>query len=565
MQTVLIVDDDPTIRHLLEVVLAVEGFAVHVADSAVQALQVLAMVSVDLVTIDVVKPGLGGWELSARLRADPLTAHVRQMLVSGEDLSPERAVLLGIDAVLLKPFDFTSFTQVLRNMLSQPPTGAATLKTAAQLDQILGERLIVPVFQPIIDLQTGDVVGVEALARGPEDSIMHSPAALFEAAQVLGRLHELDCLCRFTAISNARAAAPLTPELVFVNVEPGTVELPMTEELRALLADDLPFQVVVEFTERALTHRLASLLRHAAEIRERGNVIALDDLGVDPQSIALLPLLQPEIVKLDMSLLADDLPHEAAQAAVAVAPYAETTGARVIAEGIETEQQLATALALGAHWGQGYYFARPAPLTALAGLRIARTRPSLALARTPSAHIAANTPYSLAAVSGTSRHGDRALLRAISGQLERQALTLGDVVVLLLVIQDSLDARTLTVPLTELGASAAVVGVFGRGMELAPALGVVGVDLADTDPLLQEWAVVVLGPHNAALMAARQVDHEGDRVHFDFVLSHERELVVDVARSLLSRFSPHETVVRTTALRREGQAVRRRQDSDTPR
>ena len=127
--------------------------------------------------------------------------------------------------------------------------------------------------------------------------------------------------------------------------------------------------MVVELTERALTDRPAEVLAAVAWLRERGCGIALDDVGVDERSLALMPFLAPDVIKLDMSLIqARGATPVAARVLNAVAAEAERSGAVLLAEGIETEEHLARARAVGATLGQGWLFGRPG---AAAGRRAA--------------------------------------------------------------------------------------------------------------------------------------------------------------------------------------------------
>jgi EAL domain-containing protein (putative c-di-GMP-specific phosphodiesterase class I) len=245
-----------------------------------------------------------------------------------------------------------------------PDAVRAAGSDAAAVERLLRERDVHPVFQPIVELTSGAVVGVEALARGPAGSDLHSPAQLFAAATRAGLLSEIDQLCATRALEAARAAAA-TPGLVFVNAEPAVLDRPLTPELIAVINSGLTFRIVLEFTERALTGQPARLLQITDVTRSWGNLIALDDVGVEPASLAFMPLITPDVIKLDMSLLRSPDRPDTVDTAAAVADHAHRTGAVIIAEGIETEADRATAAALGAHWGQGWLLGRPGPLDAL--------------------------------------------------------------------------------------------------------------------------------------------------------------------------------------------------------
>ncbi|GGQ50130.1 EAL domain-containing protein [Couchioplanes azureus] len=240
----------------------------------------------------------------------------------------------------------------------------ATPDTDVAIGAVLRGRLVQPLFQPIVDLSSQAVVGVEALARGPAGTALEFPDRLFGAARDAGRLGELDMLCSERALECA-VAAQEAPPLVFVNAEPAALNQPLSPRLVELVQGGLPFREVLEFTERALPAVPGSMMRIAAQAQAWGTGLALDDVGVDPMSLALLPVLEPEVIKLDMSLIRDpDTEHTRATCAV-VRSQARRTGAVVVAEGIETEADLATARLLGAVWGQGWLFGRPAPLDQL--------------------------------------------------------------------------------------------------------------------------------------------------------------------------------------------------------
>lgn len=220
-------------------------------------------------------------------------------------------------------------------------------------------------FQPVVHLGSSQLVGHEALARGPRGSLLEAPEALFAAARRTNRLAELDWACRAAAFRSSLAAAIPSPWRLFVNAEPPTLNsacpLPLIPDwVRA----HRELNVVVEITERRLMQRPADLIRVVATLRELGWEIALDDTGANDASVALLPVVQPDIVKLDRPLLGPHLGKSALTAVRAITRYTERSGAVLLAEGIETEDELRRAQDLGAVWGQGFLIGRPEPLDA---------------------------------------------------------------------------------------------------------------------------------------------------------------------------------------------------------
>ncbi len=170
---------------------------------------------------------------------------------------------------------------------------------AAAVSDLLEGGTVQPVFQPIVDLTSGCPIGFEALTRGPCGHALEAPVDMFAAARGAGMLTALDATCVRAAIGAARTAGLATPWTLFVNIEPDSHCIDVLSDLTS--ASSLP--VVVELTERALTADPAAVLGTVALIRRLGWGVALDDVGINPDSLALLPLIAPDIVKLDATLV----------------------------------------------------------------------------------------------------------------------------------------------------------------------------------------------------------------------------------------------------------------------
>jgi len=410
-----------------------------------------------------------------------------------------------------------------------------------ELSRVLQAGAVRSVFQPIVDLESGSAVGYEALARGPQDSLLAMPDALFATARAAGRLGELDWACRAAALEAAAEAGLGAGHKLFVNVEPDALALPCPPRHEAVwhrAAAGTDFGVVLEITERALTARPADLIATVAAVRERGWGIALDDVGADVASLALMPLLRPDVIKLDLRLVQDQPTAEVAEIVNAVRAQRERTGAIVLAEGIETAEHVELARALGATLGQGWFFGRPGPLPE----GEAMSPPARPIALLPAlAPPVEGTPYAIVAPHAEVRRSTKRLLTAISIHLERQAAALGATGVIVSAFQT--DER-FTVPTrrryTALAADAAFVAALGIGMAPEPAPGVRGASLQDDDALRGEWSVAVLGPHFAAALVAIDLGDTGpenDR-RFDYALTYNRDMVVAAVNSLTRRVQP---------------------------
>ena len=421
---------------------------------------------------------------------------------------------------------------------AQPdPPAPSSATDPAELDRVLEEDAIRSAYQPIVDLATGDVIGYEALARGPEGSSLERPDLLFAAGRAAGRLDELDWACRAAAVRGARGVGGNGLQRLFVNVEPLALMVPPPAALRDLWEETGP-ELVIELTERALTARPAELLEAVAVIRRRGWAVALDDVGADARSLALMPLLQPEIIKLDLRLVQQQASTDLAEIIHAVSAESERTGAIILAEGIETEEHLATARALGATVGQGWFFGRPGPMPAQP--RAPVRGPLLAPAPT-SVSVRSGPPYAAVARERAVRRGDKRLLLSISRRLEQHAAELGRSGILLGAFQGAERFTPDTRRRYELlAADAALVAAFGVGMEGEPAPGVRGADLGPDDVLRDEWSVVVLGPHFSAALVAVDLGDDGPDMErgFDFTLTYDRQLVIRAAATLMGRTLP---------------------------
>ncbi|WP_258372806.1 EAL domain-containing protein [Modestobacter versicolor] len=397
---------------------------------------------------------------------------------------------------------------------------------------------VTSVFQPIVELDSGRVVAYEALARGPE-GVLRSPDALFAAARAEGCLTELDQACRAAALRGAVDQGLLAPLTVFVNVEPDALD---DAPLAAMFdpADRFPdgLQVVLEITERALAARPAELLRTVARVRELGWAVALDDVGAESLSLAFMPLLRPDVVKLDLRLVQERPGPAIAEIMNAVNAYAESTGAVVLAAGIEDGRHLTMARALGATLGQGWLFGRPGP-GAVPGQRTGALR--LPDARPSDADAAMISPFACLPSEVAVREAPKALLIELSKQLERQAMRLGETCVVAAAFQE---ARHVT-PATrqryrDLVERVGFVAALGEDLPVEPLPGLRGAHLAPDDPVRGEWDIVVLSPHFSAALLARDLGDDGpdmDR-RFAFALTYERDTVVRAAHALLSRVAP---------------------------
>ena len=231
-------------------------------------------------------------------------------------------------------------------------------------DLVLAEDVAI-LYEPIVNLTTREILGHEALVRGPWKSELHSPGRLFELAEETGLVFELDCLCRRTALRGAQGLE--AGRKLFLNCLPTAIHDPAFrgDVLRKTLQDLClrPEDVVFEISERESIDNFAIFREASDHYRELGFQIALDDTGVAYGSLEAIMELSPDFIKVDLSLIrgidTDPPRQELLRALHAVAGK---LGGQIIAEGIETSEELKTLQGLGIPYGQGYLFGRAAPL-----------------------------------------------------------------------------------------------------------------------------------------------------------------------------------------------------------
>jgi EAL domain-containing protein (putative c-di-GMP-specific phosphodiesterase class I) len=406
------------------------------------------------------------------------------------------------------------------------------------IHEVIDRRAVTTVFQPLIALGSGLLLGYEALSRGPADSDWESPEVLFKAARAVGRVGELDWICRARAYQAALASDP-DPRLTwFVNMEPTALREPCPADLLPIVDRARHrLRVVTEMTERAIAEDPAGLLSAAASCREAGWGVALDDVGADPMSLAMLPFVHPDVVKLDMQLLRAPGDRHTAQVVAAVSAYAESSGAVVLAEGIETAAHLAAAGTMGATVGQGWHYGRGVPLPA----ETPEVGPALPLLPGAVTAVDDRTPFEIVSARRPAAQATKADLMPMSKHLEALAGEGPEPPVLLACFQEARHFSPATARrFARIAARSPLVAALGVGLSEEPIPGVRGAGLGPDDRLRGEWNVLVVGPHQAAALVARDLGDTGPEAErrFAFAITHDRALVIEAARTLLQWVVP---------------------------
>jgi EAL domain-containing protein (putative c-di-GMP-specific phosphodiesterase class I)/CheY-like chemotaxis protein len=366
---VLVVDDDDTIQRVCARVLRGEGWEVTIADGGPQAIAALEAEkeAFDCVLSDVHMPGMDGFELVAAIRTRDDDIPV--LLMTGDPSldGAVKAIDSGAVSYISKPFQHESLAAAVARAARRH--GVARMRRRAEShgspsgDLLeLEQRFTRAVerswmaFQPIVDIAGRSVYAYEALLRTDEESLRRTDIFI-ATAERLGRVHQLGRAVR-RAVAAAIADAP-ADALLFVNLHGLELADEDLFDAKSPLAQHAS-RVVLEITERIGLDPAAGPAR-VAMLRKLGYRIAVDDLGAGYAALGALASLEPEIVKLDMSLVRDLDRHPTKRRVVAaMATLCRELGGRVVAEGVETPAERDTLVAAGIELLQGYLFAKPA-------------------------------------------------------------------------------------------------------------------------------------------------------------------------------------------------------------
>jgi EAL domain-containing protein (putative c-di-GMP-specific phosphodiesterase class I) len=368
--TILLVDDEPEALRAFERMLRGVGYQVEAFTSAREAIKRVSAGGVHVVVSDISMPEMTGVELLRTIRA--YDADLPVVLVTGLPAidSATDAVEYGAFKYIVKPFE----PEVLRSAVERARKLYRLARMKREALKLLGSNAISAdraglessfysaldsmwmAFQPIVRATDGSVFGFEALLRTEEPTLIR-PYLVVDAAERLNALPQLGRKVRQLAAA-AMSKAPIDAAL-FLNLHPlDLADEELFDELAPLT--QIASRVILEVTERAAIEEVDAVERRVSQLRERGFRIAVDDLGAGYAGLSSFALLEPEIVKLDVSLLRDIDQSPVKQKLVAsMTTLCKDMGFLVVAEGIETPAERDCVVSLGCDLLQGFLFARP--------------------------------------------------------------------------------------------------------------------------------------------------------------------------------------------------------------
>lgn len=372
---VLLVDDEPALLAAHEQILTAAGFDVTACKNGDEALQrITPSHSVEAVITDISMPGISGLELLRQVRKRDVDLPV--LLLSGKPSiqTATEAVSLGALKYMVKPINSGELVSNVHQAVKLYRLGRAKREALTALGASTGEAsdragleasfnraydTLWVALQPIVKVHTKGLFGYEALLRSREPSLPH-PGAVLDAAERLGKLDMLGRRIRELAIE-AMERDTRNNWSLFVNLHP--LDL-LDDELLGLLErhQTSAKRIVLELTERASLDHITNLRGRIEAIRKLGVRLAIDDLGAGYAGLSSFVQLEPDIVKLDMSLIRDCDKSTLKQKLIGtLTKMCSDMSFLVVAEGIETAEERDTAVRLGCHLLQGYRHGRPGP------------------------------------------------------------------------------------------------------------------------------------------------------------------------------------------------------------
>src|SRR4051812_36394798 len=368
---VMIVDDEPITARGYARALTSAGYKVTIAAAGREGATLARSKRFDVIVSDIAMPDMNGLALLRDIRQGDLDVPMIFMTGSPALETAMEAIEFGAFRYLLKPVPLDSLLEVVNRAVALHKL-ARVRREASGLKELEGkpigdraglearfasavEKLWVAA-QPIVSWSGRSTFAYETLLRTDEPTL-RSPLDFFDAAERLGKAAELGRIIRRHVATLLAGARP--PGHIFVNLHPADLEDP---ELYAEDGALTPFasQVVLEITERAALDRIHELSNRVTRLRKFGYRIAIDDLGAGYAGLTSFAQLEPEVVKVDMSLVRGIDSSPVKQKLVrSIISLCTELGIQLVAEGIETPAERDTLIGLGGDLCQGYLFAKP--------------------------------------------------------------------------------------------------------------------------------------------------------------------------------------------------------------
>jgi EAL domain-containing protein (putative c-di-GMP-specific phosphodiesterase class I) len=356
----LVADDDPLVVAVLQRILTRKGFDVATARDGDEAWVLATSLEFSLILTDLEMPRAGGVELFDEVRA--LNPDIPFIFVTGRPTLESAVELMnkGASAYIRKPFEPEQVAAAIERTLQDvAPMSTKNTGRHASARFALGLAELHLHYQPIIRWSTRSTFSYEALMRTAHTEIPH-PGAFLDLAEGLGSVHELGRAVRQRVASDV-THLPNSPETVFINLHPEEL---LDDELFSATSplSAIATRCYLEITERESLSMMDDAVERIRALKEMGYRIAIDDIGAGYSGLNSFVDLEPDLVKIDMGLVRGiDSCSRRPKLVRSLLALARELDIDVVAEGVETERELATLVEFGCDLFQGYFFSKPAP------------------------------------------------------------------------------------------------------------------------------------------------------------------------------------------------------------
>lgn len=368
---ILVVEDEPDVARAYARALRSQGLKVEVAIDGAAAVEKLDAMEFDVLLSDVGLPVVSGLDLVRLARARRPELPVVLMTARPTIEAAITCVEMGAFRYLIKPIEAGELCSVVLLAVHAGRDARAQREALKECERI-GARddtralrrtfsaaleKIFMVAQPVVSVRDRRILAYEALVRS-SDAAMPHPGALFDAAD---RLHAHDTIGRAIRAAIARDIAPTLPAdtLAFVNAHPADLLDESLYDAKGPLAP-MASRTVIEITERGSLELVPDLSDRVRRLRELGYRIAIDDLGAGYAGLTTFARVQPEVAKLDMTLVRNVHREPTKRRLIqSMGSFCKDMGIMLVCEGVETTDERDALLELGCDVQQGYLFAKP--------------------------------------------------------------------------------------------------------------------------------------------------------------------------------------------------------------
>lgn len=364
-EIILIIDDEPDFIKTMKFYLENAGFKIVSAFSGIEGVS-MSQEQPNLILLDLKMPDMSGHRVCKLLKEDPLTREIPIMMLTSHDSEADK-----IDALSMGVVDYVdkdaAFEEILARIRAALRTRSRALsnhgleeknKRITQLKQIIKNRDIRILYEPVVDISTKKIIGYDTSILGPPGSPLESATALYTTASSADIFKELDMLCHSTAA--AKAAFLHKDQILFLNIDPASIACDYFLNFEFLKDSRIsPQQISLNMPQSSCIKDLPKIKQQLAHYRSLEVKIAITGVEADYSGLQTVKKMGPNFVTIDKALICsldfDGIKKDLVQV---ISKLANEIDCKLIAEGVEAEYECKTLLSLGVLYGKGRFFGK---------------------------------------------------------------------------------------------------------------------------------------------------------------------------------------------------------------